>query len=239
VLEGEDGLSETEFMDEAIEQQKENYKKDVKSHEEILEIINEIKIFEEEFIESSIIQTNQIEFIPVDEDELIEIDQPKIAPEKKKVVIKNILKLKKDEFVTPSEQIDPAWETEEVNFKTRIQSLFSFIHKDSTDKQNGADEKIIYPAVFRIRFNSEGNLENIDFKKASPKADIKEDLQKINVIKKIKIKRKKGEKQESDESEGKGGKLSKLKAIGKISKIKNVIPKRGGKKEEKKEEEEE
>ena len=89
------------------------------------------------------------------------------------------------------------------------------------------EEKIIYPAVFRIRFNEEGKLENLDLKKAKPKPHLKSDLKKLKVLKKIKIIGRKGE------SRIEKVRLSKIKdTIGKISKIRNVIPGIGKKEEE-------
>ena len=101
-------------------------------------------------------------------------------------------------------------------------------------------EKPVPPAVFRIRFDEEGKLDNLDLKKPKPKPDLKASVKKINKLSNLKKIKKKGKSEKSAEAETeKGGKFSKLKGgIGKVSKIKNiskikgVIPGRGKKKEE-------
>ncbi len=124
-----------------------------KTHEEILEIIEEIKEFEKKYgefeTEDSIIgnELSELEYVTFEE---IEPDLVifKEIEEKKTDIINNKRKFK-------------------INFgKKRI--------KEEPDKI----EKPISPTTFRLRINKEGILENIDIKKPKPRKKIKISLGK-------------------------------------------------------------
>lgn len=101
--------------------------------------------------------------------------------------------------------------------------------------------KEIEPATFKIRFNEEGKLENIDFIKPKKKSETDSKLKKtLKVDKIISIIKRKGKKGEGGEQpkaeEGKGGKLSKiLGPLSKITSIKDKLPILGKGKKSKKE----
>lgn len=158
-----------------------NFEQDnsIKSHEEILELFDEIKIFEDSIVEFVIEETKR----KVEED-LIEGES-----EIPKIVKPIPIKVKKDKT---KHIVKPFYKTET-------------------------------PATFKIRFNDEGKLINLDFKKVNPSIESKP--KKKFSIKNLKSSRsRKKEKSESKEGKLKG-------SFGKLSKLKKVIPSKGKKKE--------
>jgi len=92
--------------------------------------------------------------------------------------------------------------------------------------------KELKPTEFMVGFNENDNLVNLDLRKPKIKEKSVSKLGKLNILKKIKG-RKKGEKAEGSSSDEKS-KGSKIKGIfGKVAKLKNAIPGKG--KKEKKE----
>ena len=183
------------------------------THEEILELIQEIKEFEkgvhgfdldaaelEEFIEVEHEISDEMEFLPV-EDEPIE------------------------EFTLAEDEKElPEFEEE-----TGIRRIL---------KGKPKKEREIVTTTFKFRINEEGNLVNIDLKTPKPKPESKRRFS----LEKLKLKRKGKEKAESEKTEPgeKKSKISKLKGgFGKIGKLKNVIPHRSKKSEEKEEKKDE
>lgn len=132
---------------------------------------------------------------------------------------------------TPEFEPEPVLET----FEEFEEAKESFIKKLKLPPH-----KEIEPATFRIRFNKEGKLENIDFIKPKKKSETESKLKKIikvdKIVSIIKRKGKKGDGGEKPKSEeGKGGKLSKiLGPISKITSIKDKLPIPGKGKKEKK-----
>ena len=217
VVEGFDGLSETINMNKLSVEQDDEKRSGMKTHEEILAIIQEIKAFEEKFKDYSLLEVEQMQS-EATEEELLDVEPLPVELEWVEV---------DEELLKP-------------DLKTKLKILFKLKSREELEplewtEANLVEGEIIYPTVFKVRFNKEGKLEYLDIKKAKSKPDIKEDLKKLNLLKKIK---RKGKKEESEAAEGGGGKLSKLKGgFGKIGKIKKVIPSRGKKKKEPKKEE--
>jgi len=156
----------------------------LKTHEEILELIDEIKIFEENF-QDFIVEKAELDV----KEELIDIE-----PEKPKIIKPIPIKQK------------------EKKEKHIIKPFF----KTNT------------PATFKIRFNENGELVNLDFKK-SKNQKVKKTKKKFS-LKNIKNLRKKSkEKSEVNEGKSKSGKLKG--GLGKLGKLKKAIPSKSKKKE--------
>jgi len=108
------------------------------------------------------------------------------------------------------------------------------VHFTTHPNKNNKVEKMIIPSTFKVGFNENGNLVNLNLKK-------KKEVQKKNKFLKIKnlIKRKKvkeTEKEDESSKEESSSKIGKLKSkFGAIGKLKNVIPKKSKNKEEPKE----
>lgn len=191
-----------------------------KTHKEILMMIKEIKVFEEKYEGYDITETSEtveeefIEFEPVH----FEV----IEPEPSKTGLNRILSLGKKK---KSEQIEELVELEEYLVQ------FEPVDEKSTEPM----VEIRRPTIFKIRFDTEGQLVNLGLKKpkAKPKKEPKSKTKISGKLKKLSFRKKeKTEKPEELETKSEG-KLSKLKTgVGKISKIKNVIPRRGKKKAE-------
>jgi len=177
----------------------------IKTHEEILELLDEVKRFEKEFEDFEVAPRSEVEekeeFIEV-EHETTTVDTVKLIPLKTK---EKKAKYKK-RFRHPIFRI---------KFRTR-----SEVKKLREEKK---------AATFRIRFDEEGKLVNLDVKKPKPSKEKpkKLSLKKLFVLKKL-IKRGKGETEETEtksEPEGEGSKFSKLKGgLGKLGKLKGIIP---------------
>ena len=171
-----------------------------KSHEDILQLIQEIKEIEKEF-------------------DRIEIDQP-LLEEWKTVT--------PDTIAEEAKPIPIKSEIEEGEKKKR--ALFRLKKRSRTEVKRINIEKKY--ATFKIRFDEQDNLVNLDFKKPKPKAEKAKGKFKLPLnLKKLRRKGK-GEAETTEEApaEGKKGIGEKLKGIfGGIGKIKNAIPGRGKK----------
>jgi len=196
----------------------------VKTHEEILEMIEEIKEFEKRFDLQDFGEFSTVEeWKEVEPDrEFREIEQerwtevaPEITEEVKSIPIKSETELEKD--------------------KKRKNILFR-IKRRSSSEVHKLKREVKY-ATFKLRFDEQGDLVNTDLKKPKPKEKTKSKF-------KIPLKfRKKGKEEKTTESkeetpkEEKEGIGSKLKgAFGNLGKLKNAIPGRGKKSEEETEE---
>ena len=170
-----------------------NKESSIKSHKEIIQMIDELKEFENISID------DKIEKKPTS-NEIIEIDKKEIdnnlvieTDEKKKEFFKNV-------------------------------TLFS---KNKKEKRENKD---VNPSTFKIGFNKNGDLVNLDFKKKEIPEEKKEKLNFKNILSKFK-RGNKNKKEKSNDS-----KISLIKdKIGNIGKIKKLIPSRS-KKEKKAEE---
>lgn len=189
----------------------------VKTHEEILEMIEEIKEFEKKFREYDLEETEV-------EEELIEVEQN----------IVDFIEVDKDE----SDQIEPiAFESEakKSGFIERLikSKIFRIRVRSRSEAQKARLEA--KAATFKLRLNEEGKLVNIDLKK--PKSSKPKSKKRFN-LKKIVTKRRGKTKETEVETTEKMSKISKLKGgFSKISKLKRAIPHKG--KMEKKSEESE
>lgn len=170
----------------------------VKTHEEIILMIKEIKEIEETYGPFEIIDIEESEeLIDVDHDELKENDEQKTVKELNKRRFK-IFK---------------------VDIKTEADILAKRAEKSAT---------------FKVRFDEQGNLVNLDFKKPKPKKQTESKPGKLSGLKKLR-KGKKGKGTASSDEEKikvKKSKGSKLKGkLGKVGKLKRAIPGKKSKKE--------
>jgi hypothetical protein len=171
----------------------------VKTHDEILELLKEIKKIEQVY--------NPAEFKPLPED--IEQDLMKFIDLDQDFV--EFVDLQPDAVkdIKPVEEVKPEEKQLIKNKKLRFKLKFrSWLEAKKWRKHKDIENKKMDPATFRIRFDKEGNLVNIDFKKikAKPKKPGK------------KIKEKKEKPQDSE-------KISKIDRIKKIfTVLKRIIP---------------
>jgi len=208
----DEGFVESENLDTAVQQDAEDEEvvTSVKTHEEILAVIQEIKGFEERFGEFEIVDVQV-------SDELIEIEHPELA---------------KTEELGAEEELKKS----DLSKKFKKYKIFKVKVRQKSDE--ALSKKPLKSATFKIRFDETGKLVNMDLRKPVPKepSKLKAKLAgKLPKLKKSSLKRK-GKKGESDESTGteKKSKGSKLKGgFGKIGKLKGVIPSKGKKKEKK------
>jgi len=200
-------------MDE-LDSEQDNSISFAKTHEEILEMVEEIKKFERKFIGHDFEET-EVEFIAVEDDvvEFIEVEEDKL-----------------EEF----EPIPIEQETKKPGLKERLKLNRIFKIKPKVQKEE-VEAKPIRAATFKIRFNEGGELVNIDIKKPKPKPESKKrfDFKKLRIRRKGKTEKTEKEIEEESETEEKKSKFSKLKGgLSKIGKLKKAIPRRGKKKEE-------
>lgn len=126
---------------------------------------------------------------------------------------------KKEEPVPPVEEI------KKPKLKEKLKKL--------KPKHDVKKEKLVTPTTFKLRFNEEGKLENIDIKKFKSKPKTKRHL---------KLRKSKVEKKEKTEGEVKEetSRLSKLKGgLSKLGRLKKAIPTKSKTSEEKEESKEE
>ena len=186
---------------EGINLDKEDNSSATLTHEEILKLIDEIKRFENNFSVSRSEEEDLKEFIEVD-------------PE---------IKTNELEFIeVKHENLDDKIEFAPIDYKINKSGLKEGIKKilKSKIKEKPSSEfqkKNIASTTFKIRLNDEGNLVNLDIKKAEPKP---ESTKRFNLpnLKIIKNKAKK-------ESKEKKSMVSKLKGgLVHVGKLKKVIP---------------
>lgn len=199
---------------------------DIKTHEEILDLIEDVKKFGEklkpyEFIEKDFIDVDKIEEIEPEVE--IEEKENEIKKVKKKPKTKAKFKIKRRKKLKPNSDISEV-ETPEKKLK---------IKKQKPIKEHKA-------ATFRIRFNEEGNLENKDFRKLRQKSDKESKIKQLAIVKKLTsiIKIKKGKAEETT-PESADSKASKIKGIfGKLGGITGKLPIPGKEKKKEKTKEE-
>jgi len=160
---------------------------DIKDHSKILQIIDEIREFENNFVDFKGETVEETKDITQD---LIEVALEEI------------------EQVVPDEEV-----LQESNKK-----FFKFL-KEKEKKE----PKPRVHTTFKMGFNEERKLVNLDFKQPKPKKKRPESKSKFN-LKKLIPSRKKGNEEDNDKSES-SSKASKLKGgLSKLSKLKKVIP---------------
>lgn len=183
----------------------------ISTHENILELLEEIKGYEKLYPEYTVIEPEiDIESITTsssDENDVIEKGSELIA---------DIEREKKTE-----------------RSRRRIKAIRIKRRKskpDETITDGNVLEKQITPTTFNVGFDSEGNLVNLDVRKPKIKPKSESRFKKLGGLKRLR-RGKKSENAGSASSE-KSSKTSKLKGkIGKIGKLKNAIPHRGKNKE--------
>jgi len=229
-----------------------NIDNNVKNHTEIVNLIEDIKKIEEkipkfdvpdyEILEEQKCDNSEIRFQEVNEIDNVKTNDFEDPNFSSNISEKPSLKLRSKGDIEKQEFEEVQQEIPQVEFEEVTQKSIPVFRKKRQE---------IKPATFKIRFNEEGNLENIDLKKKSDKKLEFKFIKKLkldkisNKIKKRKTKDSEDKKETEQES---SGKLSKITNI--FGKVKNVtkiidklpIPKRGGKsskKEVKNEEENE
>lgn len=171
----------------------------VKSHDDILELLKEIKKIEEVYNpaefkpEPENIEQDLMKFIDLDQNFVEFVDlKPEINKDIKPI---EEVKEKEDQLITKKKQ------RFKLKFRNRLEAKKWRKDKDTENKK-------IDPATFRIRYDKEGNLVNIDFKKIKTKP-------------KTPSKKTKEKKEKSQDSE----KLSKLDSLKKVfTVLKRIIP---------------
>ena len=137
----------------------------VKTHEEITELINELKDLEERY--------NKFEILDVEvKEELIEVEHSDLANSEK--------------LVSESETKKP-----DLSKKSKKYQFFRINDKQKSDTI--VDKKPVKSATFKIRFDEAGNLVNTDFRKIKTKKPSKlktKIVGKLPKLKKIGLKRK-------------------------------------------------
>ena len=177
----------------------------MKSHEEILALLDEIKGFERRFEEFEIQEPRiEQEFIEVEQDGIEEIN-----------------------FLPIENEIEKAGEVK------RRKHPFSRVRlRSRSEVQRLRREGVLKtPTVFKVRFNEGGNLVNIDLKRQKPERKPKSEKR----FSLSKFRRKGTEKQEASEVKSGESRFSKLKGgLSKLGKLRGAIPSKS-KKEEKSE----
>jgi len=197
-----------------------------KTHEEILELIEEIKGFESLFSDFEIIE---------------EIDQHEDLIEFEYETSEDISTLpsfipveEKPEFIE-LETIEPETIEPEIKTKRKKHPMLRIKFRTNSEvKKAQKEERNPTPTIFKMRFNDEGQFINTDLKKTKPKKK-KQGTKHFSIKRIRKQKKTKLEQTSSEETEEKESKGSRFKR--RLGKLKRVIPSRDKKKESKEESE--
>lgn len=189
----------------------------VSTHNDILELIEEIKDYEKLFPEYNTIEPEDdrggFSTGLLDENNLIEGNEELIT-----------------EGFLGEKKTKPGYRKIRAIRIRRRKSSHDINKTDVKVLEKKVKEKKITPTTFNVGFDGEGNLVNLDIKKPKIKPKSESRSKKLGGLKRFR-RGKKSENVESTSSE-KTSKVSKLKgALGKIGKLKNVIPHRGKNKE--------
>ncbi len=183
----------------------------IKSHDDIIQKINEIKTFEEKYPYFDI---NELPQENLQQENKIEDDFNEKNHQNKifnKLKVFNKIKFKKSEKDNSN--------VKEFKKPKKIEEATKEI------KEKKAEERDVNPTVFNIGYDKDGDLVNLDLKKI--KAKDKGGKANTGFLNKI---LKRGKSEEGNKEE-KGNIVSKIKnSFGKIGKIKNAIPLKGKKK---------
>ena len=218
---------------------------EIKTHEEILKMIEEIKTFEENFSDLDNIEYDDIEEIELEEDDTLVEFKP--IPEEEISLNAKLKKFLRTKHVDePEVEFIPVIEDEEKEPEKKTKRILPFkLKKGVKPEEEEYKSKEIEPgATIKLRFTEDGKLELADKRKPKKPASESKFGKIGTIVKKLKFKRKSkgGETSESSGGEAsKGSKLSKLKGlkgiggklggIKKIGNIKEKLPlKRKGKK---------
>lgn len=189
---------------------------DITSHKQINQLIEDIKKFEEKY--------PLFDVKPVKKEKKTQVNElekppsvPIIDPENNiSKNFKNIFKRKKKDKSFNKFENQSRKDNKKLLPNLTLKQKKSPKHRKISVKKE-IKSKPVKPNIFRIGFNNEGQLVNLDLKK---KKEVKEKPSKLNFLKKI-FKREKS----SEENSSNDGKLGKLKSVfGKVGKLKNAIP---------------
>ena len=177
------------------------------THEKIQSLLDEIKEFENKNPEYPIVEPEIVfEEVPA---EIIEDE---------------------DQFLSEPEERGLKTGLRRFNLITIRKRKKLITGKEPAEVENLKKVKEIKPTTFKIGFDEDGNLVNLDLKKPKIKEKSGSKSKRFGGLKKL-ARRKKGEKAES-EGESKESKTGRFKgALGKVGKLKKVVPSRGRKKE--------
>jgi hypothetical protein len=192
---------------------KENEITITKTHAEILEMIEEIKHYENKYKE------NDFELTNFDED-VVDFDSDIQGINEVEKNIVHFVEIDKNKL----EQYGLVRSSHHKKKKTKKRIRCRFFKKKNSKIK---EIKTINPTIFKLRINNEGNLINTELKEAIPPAKSK----KSSILKKINIKILKKSKKEK--SKNKSKKLKFKGSLGKLSKLKKAIPNIGKKQETK------
>jgi len=179
-----------------------------KTHAEIIEMIEEIKKYENKF------QKFDLEIIESDK-ELIDLEPEILEFTEVENDIVHFVEIDKDKL----EQfglVQPDQRKQKKKVKKRIK--FRFLNPKKKDENKIGEVRVINPTIFKLRINKEGKLINTELKapKIPPKSKKGKFLKKISI--------KKGKKSKTETSEEKQ-KTSKIKeGLRKLGRLKKAIP---------------
>ncbi len=188
---------------------------DIPSHEQVNQLIEEIKNFEEKY------PLFDVKPVKKEKKQLNRLEEPSEVP-----VIKpedNVSNKFKNIFKKVKK--NKSYKTIDIQKKKDNKKLlpnFSLKQKKGTiQKKISVKKKVkskpVNPNIFRIGFDDKGNLVNLDLKK---KDEIKKKPSKLNFLNKIFKKE-----NSSEENSSNAGKFGKIKSVfGKVGKLKNAIP---------------
>ena len=200
---------------------KENF--NAKNHDEIIEMFDEIKEFEDK---------NPEYYIETDElidNELIDLKHKQIDFIEPNVKYEDFVELSPEDIKKSKNENKIMYRISKKLKKLPIFRLKRKRPKELFDNQSKVG------ATFHLRLNDNGQLENIDLISKTKKKSSK----KSKIFKKISLKVSKNKKEKDSEKSEAKGKLSKLKkGFGKIGKLKRVIPNRKSSKKSKETKEE-
>lgn len=195
-----------------------------KTHEEIVELIEEIKGFESLFSDFEI-----IEEIDQNED-LIEVEygtSGDISTLPWFIPVEEI-----PEFIE-LETIEPETIESEIKTKRKKHPKLRIKFRTYSEVKKAREEgRLPTPTIFKMRFNEEGQFVNTDLKNTKPKKKT-QGTKHFSIKSTRKRKKTELEQTPSGETEEKESKSSRFK--GRLGKLKRVIPSRGKKKESKEE----
>ena len=179
-----------------------------KTHAEIIEMIEEIKKYENKF------QKFDLEIIESDK-ELIDLEPEILEFTEVENDIVHFIEVDKDKL----EQfglVQPDQRKQKKKVKKRIK--FRFLNPKKKDENKIGEVRVINPTIFKLRINEEGKLINTELK--APK--VPSNSKKGKFLKKISIKKGKKSKTETSEEKQKTSKIKE--GLRKLGRLKKAIP---------------
>lgn len=187
---------------------------DIATHEQVTQLIEDIKKFEEKY------PLFDVKPVKKEKKQVNELETPPSVPiiDPKNNISNNFKKIFKRKRKNKSFN---KFENQKKNDNKKLLPIYPVKQKKESKhrkirvkKENKS--KPVKPNIFRVGFDNEGNFVNLDLKKK----EVKDKPSKLNFLRKIfKIEK------SSDDNSSDDGKLGKLKSVfGKVGKLKNAIP---------------